>query len=163
MHLLFYSNPFLSITERSTSELASMTTTKTAPSNSVFMYYAKVVPTLYSNDVSEFDLLSNQFSVTEHQKILPSNAVRIGTGQAATVTSASPTPALAAHNSGAVFFYELSPIMVQATVKWRPFLSFITQLCAILGGVFTVASILDKLVYGSVKHVQKKVQLGKLN
>lgn len=121
------------------------------------MYYAKVVPTVY-NDVSDSTILSNQFSVTEHQKALQSNEPNSSANQ-----GSGAGPVFAANNSSVVFFYELSPIMVQATIRWKPFFSFITQLCAILGGVFTVASIVDKLVYGSVQHVQKKIQLGKLN
>lgn len=53
--------------------------------------------------------------------------------------------------------------MVHSTLRWQPFLHFITQLCAILGGVFTVAGIVDRLVYGTVQHVQRKVELGKFN
>jgi len=137
-----------------------MKITKKIPNNALFMYYAKVVPTLYttSSKVDENSLVSNQFSVTEHQKVIPSNnpaisGVRIPEGHEAE----------AINNSSVSFFYELSPIMVQTTTKWRPFLSFLTQLCAILGGVFTVASIVDKFIYGTVQHVQKKILLGKMN
>jgi hypothetical protein len=43
--------------------------------------------------------------------------------------------------------YDLSPIMVKFTEKQRSFAHFLTSVCAIVGGVFTVAGIIDSLVY----------------
>ena len=40
---------------------------------------------------------------------------------------------------------------------------FLTQLCAILGGVFTVAGMVDRLVYSSLKSFEKKLSLNKLS
>ncbi len=41
---------------------------------------------------------------------------------------------------------ELSPIMVHFTEQRKSLLHFLTQLCAILGGVFTVSGMLDRIV-----------------
>ena len=41
------------------------------------------------------------------------------------------------------------------------FLHFLTSVCAIVGGVFTVSGILDAFVYHGAQAVRKKVDLGK--
>jgi hypothetical protein len=38
---------------------------------------------------------------------------------------------------------------------------FATDVCTIIGGVFTVAGIIDSLLYRSSKLLQQKLQLGK--
>lgn len=63
---------------------------------------------------------------------------------------------------GIFFQYELSPLMVKYTEKDRSFGHFITNLCAIIGGVYTVAGLLDKILYNSFQLIQAKIELGKL-
>eukprot|EP00271_Cylindrocystis_brebissonii_P017873 TRINITY_DN4849_c0_g1_i2.p1 TRINITY_DN4849_c0_g1~~TRINITY_DN4849_c0_g1_i2.p1 ORF type:complete len:328 (+),score=44.75 TRINITY_DN4849_c0_g1_i2:107-1090(+) len=58
------------------------------------------------------------------------------------------------------FHYELSPMQILISEDRRSFSHFITNLCAIIGGVFTVAGILDSVLHGAAT-VLKKVQLGK--
>uniref|UniRef100_A0A0A9ZCZ7 Endoplasmic reticulum-Golgi intermediate compartment protein 3 n=1 Tax=Lygus hesperus TaxID=30085 RepID=A0A0A9ZCZ7_LYGHE len=135
---------------RSTAELAD---NNVVPSNAMFTYYAKVVPTLYSDPSHGEPFMTNQFSVTEHQKAMGSNI-----DPEALRSDKKPL-----YNSAVILFYELSPIMVHSILHWQPFLHFVTQLCAILGGIFTVAGIVDRLIYGTVQHVQRKVELGKFN
>jgi hypothetical protein len=48
---------------------------------------------------------------------------------------------------GVFFIYDISPIMVKFTEKSVPFGHFLTSLCAIVGGVFTVAGIIDAAIY----------------
>lgn len=60
------------------------------------------------------------------------------------------------------FTYQLSPIQIVVRETPRELYKFITSLCAIVGGVFTVAGILDSIVYQSVQ-LAKKVELGKQN
>ena len=43
----------------------------------------------------------------------------------------------------------------------RSFAHFVTGICAIIGGVFTVAGMIDSMVYHSAKALQKKIELGK--
>jgi hypothetical protein len=52
----------------------------------------------------------------------------------------------------------LAQIVVRETSK--PLYHFLTTTCAIVGGVFTVAGILDSILYQSAKML-KKNQLGK--
>ncbi|XP_042063587.1 endoplasmic reticulum-Golgi intermediate compartment protein 3-like isoform X1 [Salvia splendens] len=110
-------------------------------SNGVYQYFIKVVPTIYT-DIRGHTIQSNQFSVTEHYKNSDMDHYR------------SPP--------GVFFFYDLSPIKVTYTEKHTAFLHFLTNICAIIGGVFTVAGIVDSFVYHGKKALKKKVELGKL-
>ncbi|XP_017784740.1 PREDICTED: endoplasmic reticulum-Golgi intermediate compartment protein 3 [Nicrophorus vespilloides] len=109
----------------------------------MFQYHIKIVPTSYVNIRGEI-INTNQFSVTKHQKVI------------SVLSGESGMP-------GAFFQYELSPLMVKFTEKERSFGHFITNLCAIIGGIYTVASLIDAMVYRSVQLIQKKIELGKLN
>ncbi|XP_076945031.1 protein disulfide-isomerase 5-3-like [Bidens hawaiensis] len=60
----------------------------------------------------------------------------------------------------AKFHLEFSPMQVLITENSKPFSHFITNLCAIIGGVFTVAGILDSILYNTCK-LAKKIDLGK--
>lgn len=111
-------------------------------SGSMYSYYVKVVPTEYAPLRGE-KISTNQFSVTEHYQATGSKQ-----GQGL---------------PGVFFFYELSPIMVKFSETRSSFLHFITQLCAIVGGVFTVAGMIDGVVYHGIRHLEKKMQMGKLS
>ncbi|XP_058210132.1 protein disulfide isomerase-like 5-4 [Rhododendron vialii] len=58
------------------------------------------------------------------------------------------------------FHFELSPMQVLITENSKSFSHFITNICAIIGGVFTVAGILDSILHNTMRLV-KKVELGK--
>ncbi|KAK7496259.1 hypothetical protein BaRGS_00012424 [Batillaria attramentaria] len=60
------------------------------------------------------------------------------------------------------FRYELSPITVRYKEKRKPFYTFLTTICAIIGGTFTVAGILDSFVFTAAE-IFKKAELGKLS
>lgn len=51
-------------------------------------------------------------------------------------------------------------VQILVTEKRKAFYHFITTLCAIVGGVFTVAGIVDGLLHQSVQ-LAKKIDLGK--
>lgn len=109
----------------------------------MFQHYIKIVPTTYVRwDGST--LLTNQFSVTRHSR------------QVSLFTGESGMP-------GIFFSYELSPLMVKYTEKEKSFGHFATNLCAIVGGVFTVAGLIDSILYHSVRAIQRKVELGKFS
>jgi len=57
--------------------------------------------------------------------------------------------------------YDLSPIIVDYKKASKSFLHFITNLCAIIGGVFTIASLVDSFVYSGLRTLKKKMELGK--
>ncbi|XP_074564597.1 protein disulfide isomerase-like 5-4 isoform X2 [Curcuma longa] len=60
----------------------------------------------------------------------------------------------------AKFHFEPSPMQVLVTEVPKSFSHFITNICAIVGGIFTVAGILDSIFHNTVRLV-KKVELGK--
>ncbi|XP_060534210.1 endoplasmic reticulum-Golgi intermediate compartment protein 3 [Cylas formicarius] len=109
----------------------------------MFQYHIKIVPTSYVRRDGSI-IQSNQFSVTKHQKV-----VSILSGE-----SGMP---------GIFFQYELSPLMVKYTERERSFGHFLTNVCAIIGGVYTVAGLVDTFLYHSIKIIQKKMELGKLH
>ncbi|KAK4341441.1 hypothetical protein RND71_039942 [Anisodus tanguticus] len=108
----------------------------------MYQYFIKVVPTVYT-DVSGHTIQSNQFSVTEHFK-----GADVGRFQSI---------------PGVFFFYDLSPIKVTFTEEHVSFLHFLTNVCAIVGGVFTVSGILDTFIYHGQKAIKKKMELGKFS
>lgn len=60
------------------------------------------------------------------------------------------------------FKYELTPITVKYTEVKEPLYSFLTSVCAIVGGTFTVAGILDSMFFTAYEFV-RKAELGKLS
>lgn len=62
----------------------------------------------------------------------------------------------------AKFSYDLSPIQIVVREEERQWYTFITSTCAIVGGVFTVAGILDAMVYKGVQLATKR-NIGKLS
>jgi hypothetical protein len=85
---------------------------------------------------------TNQFSVTDHFKQVDAAA-----GQ---------------HLPGVFFFYDLSPIKVELKEKRHSILHFLTSVCALVGGLFTVSGIVDATVYHGHKAIKKKIDLGKM-
>lgn len=117
-------------------------TNVSAESGSVmYQYFVKIVPTVYKKLSGEV-VWSNQYSFTKHKR-----QVRQMTGE---------------HGLPGFFvLYELSPMLVQYTEKRRSFMHFLTGVCAIIGGVFTVAGLIDSMIYHSAKALKKKIELGK--
>ncbi|KAI4340047.1 hypothetical protein MLD38_024922 [Melastoma candidum] len=64
------------------------------------------------------------------------------------------------HIPVAKFHFELSPMQVLITENPKSLSHFLTSLCAIIGGVFTVAGILDSIFHNTFR-LMKKVELGK--
>ncbi|CAN0824456.1 Endoplasmic reticulum-Golgi intermediate compartment protein 3 [Linum grandiflorum] len=119
----------------------SVVWTQESPSG-MYQYFIKVVPTVYT-DVSGHTIQSNQFSVTEHFRSADAGRLQ--------------------SLPGVFFFYDLSPIKVTFMEEHVSFLHFLTNMCAIVGGVFTVSGILDSFVYHSQKAIKKKMELGKFS
>jgi len=59
------------------------------------------------------------------------------------------------------FRYDLNPITVKYTEYRKPFYTFLTTVCAIVGGTFTVAGIIDSIIF-TASEMFKKFQMGKL-
>ena len=99
----------------------------------------QVVPTVYADASNR--TTSNQYSVTEHFR------------ESAPVAG----PVSARTLPGVFFFYDLSPIKVLITQQRPSFWRYVTNLCAIIGGVFAVSGLLDNAAYG----IARKMQMGK--
>jgi len=106
----------------------------------LFQYYTKVVPTV-SVDESGKELNSYQFSVTTHQ-----TNVKRKTGRGL---------------PGVFFFYEISPLQVRSQYESKPLFPFLTNLCAIMGGIFTLIGLLDRAVFKTMKSLEAKIEIGK--
>jgi len=53
--------------------------------------------------------------------------------------------------------YDLSPMSVVVTESYKPFYHFVTNACAIIGGVFTVIGLVDSIVHQISTSLNKKV------
>ena len=65
------------------------------------------------------------------------------------------------HPHRSILHVRPSPMMVQLTEHRRSFTHFLTGVCAIVGGVFTVAGMVDGMLYHSTRALRKKIDLGK--
>lgn len=114
-------------------------------------YFVKLVPTLYKAGTSSWstggsnngEVHSYQFSVTEHLR-----RIDLRTATAENLQGLLP---------GVFFHYDLSPMRVRVEEKRRSFGHFLTRVCAIIGGVFTVMGLVDSLVF----RVGEQLQRGK--
>eukprot|EP00891_Asterochloris_glomerata_P002898 jgi/Astpho2/2898/e_gw1.00050.129.1_t len=106
----------------------------------MWQYFLKVVPTMY-HDLRRRETRSNQFSVTEHFRRQDAD--------------------MGLNTPGVFFFYEMSAIKVVFKEKRQSFTHFLTNVCAIVGGVFTVSGLIDAFIYHGSKAVKKKIDLGK--
>jgi hypothetical protein len=63
--------------------------------------------------------------------------------------------------SGLFMSYEISPMVVRYVETKKSITHFLTSVCAIVGGIFTVAGLLDAFIYNAEKTWRRKVDLGK--
>ena len=61
------------------------------------------------------------------------------------------------------FTYELEPMGVLIQDVGVPFYKFITTVCAIIGGAFTMFGLLDGAFYHGMRSIEKKMAMGKAN
>merc|ERR1712151_434390 len=101
----------------------------------MFHYYIKLVPTLFTG--SDRVIYTHQYSVTDAGK-----NVMVKKGELTGLP-------------GVFLVYEFTPFMVQKINKVVPLSHFITSVCAIIGGVFTVAGMIDAVLYRSYKNLKK--------
>ena len=60
------------------------------------------------------------------------------------------------------FRYDISPITVEYKQYKQTFLNFFINICAILGGVFTVTGIIDAIIHKSVMLLLRKAEMNKI-
>ncbi|KAI1315643.1 Endoplasmic reticulum-Golgi intermediate compartment protein 3 [Mortierella claussenii] len=113
----------------------------------MFQYYIKVVGTTY-HYLNKFPVKTNQYSVTQFNRNLH---FRNAFGQ---VVQPNGLP-------GVFFNFDISPMMVVQVEERKSFTSFLTGVCAIVGGIFTVASIIDGAIWRAERTLKRKMELGK--
>ncbi|XP_070540553.1 endoplasmic reticulum-Golgi intermediate compartment protein 1-like isoform X2 [Ptychodera flava] len=104
-------------------------------------YYMKIVPTVYE-DVWGKTNISYQYTYAYKDYVAFGHGHRV-------------LPAI-------WFRYDISAITVKYHETRAPFYTFITTICAIVGGTFTVAGIIDSMIFTAAA-VFKKAELGKLS
>ena len=55
----------------------------------------------------------------------------------------------------AAFHYDISPVMVVVQEETQSFSSFVTKICAVIGGIYTVVGLLDNVVYHTGQKLKK--------
>lgn len=94
----------------------------------MFHYYIKLVPTLFVDQYGE-ETMTHQYSVAEKRQ----NTVNSG-------NQISGLP-------GVYFVYSLNPFLVVKREKTASLNELLTSICAIVGGIFTLAGLLDKMIF----------------
>ncbi|KAI9102549.1 endoplasmic reticulum vesicle transporter-domain-containing protein [Phlyctochytrium arcticum] len=107
----------------------------------MYQYYIKVVSTRFKF-MNGTVINTNQFSATEHER---DTAPRSGSGGL----------------PGVFLNYDISPMLITYTEYRKPLSHFLTDICAVVGGMFTVAGILDSFIYTTEKTLKRKLDLGK--
>jgi len=55
----------------------------------------------------------------------------------------------------AAFHYDISPVMVVMREETQSFSSFVTRICAVIGGIYTVVGLLDSVLYHTTETIKK--------
>ncbi|KAF5372295.1 hypothetical protein D9757_009617 [Collybiopsis confluens] len=119
----------------------------TAKAQYMFQYFLKVVSTQFRTLDSKI-INSHQFSVTHFERDITE-----GLGD-------TPQGVHLQHGvagvPGAFFNFEISPILVVHTDTRQSFAHFMTSTCAIVGGVLTVASLFDSVLFATSRALKKQ-------
>ncbi|GJJ69049.1 endoplasmic reticulum-Golgi intermediate compartment protein 3 [Entomortierella parvispora] len=113
----------------------------------MFQYYLKVVGTRYLS-LKNPPVLTNQFSVTQFNRNLQ---YKDDNGN---IRPPSGLP-------GVFFNFDISPMVVVQKEERKSFASFLTTVCAIVGGIFTVFSLLDGFIWRAERSLRRKIEIGK--
>ncbi|XP_075261608.1 endoplasmic reticulum-Golgi intermediate compartment protein 1-like [Convolutriloba macropyga] len=111
-----------------------------------FEYHLKIVPTVYAHHGASTDkskeLHGYQFTALKKSFEMNAHGMRM-------------LPAI-------WFKYQLTPITIKYSLEDKPFYHFLTTICAIVGGTFTVAGIIDSCLF-TAHEVFRKIEMGKLS
>lgn len=93
----------------------------------MFHYYIKLVPTVFIDRYGD-EVYTNQYAVTDSAK-----NVQVRSGE----LSGLP---------GVFIVYDFSPFLMRKTEKVKPWSYIFTSVCAIIGGVFSIASLIEMVL-----------------
>ncbi|BGP58406.1 hypothetical protein JCM8202_001909 [Rhodotorula sphaerocarpa] len=119
----------------------------TEKSNYMFQYFLKVVSTKFQF-LDGRELNTHQYSVTQYERDLSTQKPVETQGGHQTMHGYAGVP-------GVFFNYEISPLQVITRETRESFAHFATSLCAIVGGVLTIAGLVDSLVYGHMRRLRE--------
>jgi len=97
----------------------------------MFHYYVKLVPTMFTSR-DGWDIYSNQYSATDSAR-----NVQVRSGE----LSGLP---------GVFFVYDFSPFLMRKTELVKPWSYIFTSSCAIIGGVFSIAKLVELAITGFI-------------
>ncbi|KAG8739191.1 hypothetical protein FRC10_006055 [Ceratobasidium sp. 414] len=127
--------------------MAHVTPDRTTAGNYMFQYFLKVV----SNEFKHLDgdiVRSHQYSVTSFERDLSHADHERDSHGTLVGHSVKGLP-------GAFFNFEISPLMVVHRETRQTFAHFATSLCAIIGGVLTLATIADSMAFAAMDRQDK--------
>jgi hypothetical protein len=108
----------------------------------MFQYFVKVVSTEFDT-LDDYHVRSHQYSYSSHTR-----DVREG------YHTKNEEGIEMTHNfdarPGVFINIDVSPMQIIHTEKRKPFAHFLTTFCAIVGGVLTVASLIDSTLYRTI-------------
>lgn len=124
-----------------------------------------------NDDISPFiNTLENEYFPSTHYGVTREHYVKVVHTQYKKLGARSPVSTYqytntdteyVEHPPSAKFSFDLSPLQVVVTQSRQPLTTFVTSVCAIIGGVFTVIGLVDSVLYHSL-NVLKKKNMGKL-
>ncbi|CAE8617483.1 unnamed protein product [Polarella glacialis] len=97
----------------------------------MFHYYVKLVPTVFTDRWGQ-ELYTNQYSVTDSARNVQVRANEL-----------SGLP-------GVFLVYDFSPFLMTKTEKVKPWSYIFTSICAIIGGVFSIATLVQMVISGAI-------------
>ena len=107
------------------------------PNARIYQYYLKVVPTKFLTYSSE-EINNYQYTYSSFGEY--------GINEISTL----------------YFRYDLSPITVEYKQYKETFLTFFINICAIIGGIFTVTGIIDAIIHKSVLLLMRKAEMNNI-
>ncbi|TCD70879.1 hypothetical protein EIP91_001187 [Steccherinum ochraceum] len=118
---------------------------RTSKQQYMFQYFLKVVSTQFRTLDGKI-VNTHQYSATHFERDLSKGSENSGSVHVSHTISGIP---------GAFFNFEISPILVVHTETRQSFAHFLTSTCAIVGGVLTVASIIDSVLFATSRRLKK--------
>ncbi|KAJ8595239.1 Sec1-like protein [Rhizopogon salebrosus TDB-379] len=113
----------------------------------MYQYFLKVVSTQFRT-LEDNAINTHQYSVTHFERDL--TKINEGENKQGVFTQHG-TPG----SPGAYFNFEISPILVVHSETRQSFAHFLTSTCAIVGGVLTVAALLDSILFATARKLRK--------
>ena len=91
-----------------------------------FDYYIKIIPNIFIDEVSNKEYFTYQFSLSHKKK------------EVEEIENEMPI---------VMMHYDISPITIKTTLHKKHFMKFLIHICAIVGGVFVVFSLIDSIIF----------------